>query len=291
MAPTTRSMASKRRSPTSETPKTITKVVKKQSPKSGSVSKIKSAKSRNDAKKKRKKADPPVSKFFKLPLELRLEIYNGCLVAKEALKLKLTIQLRRRRSSNISTDFPDDDAIISKRAKFSVSLSSDQWGPSLVLVNRQIYIETIPILYGLNQFEFFKWKDFEYFRTISGERCISHMRSVSVPFPVPRCLMDPFKIELGLWERKGLRYLIKTSSLKVLTFRISHDLSVEDYRFAWRTLLKEIPKPCKVYLQCDENLDRSDRSIKLTKKAVDAVLKRGWEFKGPYTIRDSESRP
>lgn len=289
MAPTTRSMASKRRSATSETAKKIAKVVKKKLPKSCTISNKKPAKNRKNVKKKRKVVDPPISKFFELPFELRLEIYNRCLVAGEALELTATIQPRRRRLSNISTDFPDDDAIIPKRAKFSVSVSSDEWAPSLALVNRQIYVETIAILYGLNQFEFFKWKDFEYFRTISGERCIGHMRSVSVPFPVPRCLMDPFKIELGLWERKGLRYLIKTSSLKVLTFHISHDLSVEDYRFAWRALLKEIPKPCKVYLRCDENLDRGHRSIKLTKKAVDAVLKRGWEFKGPYTIRDPES--
>ncbi|MCJ1359393.1 MAG: hypothetical protein MMC33_009395 [Icmadophila ericetorum] len=304
MAPTTRGMAAKASCKPSETLKKAFKV-KKQAPKSIKVPPREIPNKRVNVKKKEKTELAHQSKFFELPFELRLEIYKICLIKDATLKLKLNTPSKRRRSSFTDSDFPDEEDIIPKRAKFCVWFLSDlyptflsntwsdtwygNWAPNLALVNRQVYIETTPMLYGSNKFYFSKWRDIEYFRTITGERCISHMRDINVPFPIPRCLMDPFKIEMGLWERKGLRCLIRNSSLRILTFRISHDLSVEDYRHAWRTLLKEIPKDYRVYLQCDKNPDRSDGSIKLTKKVVDAILKRGWEFKGSYVIRDLDS--
>lgn len=127
------------------------------------------------------------SGFFRLPCEIRNDIYGFCLIAdKTVVILAQTDSWDDTDDVVRGFDEEDDRYIDLKKVELHTwsSQNFDGWTPGLAVVSRQIHQESNPILYGRNKFSFSDWKEFYCFTKISRHSA-KHLRHIRAPFPLP----------------------------------------------------------------------------------------------------------
>ena len=101
-------------------------------------------------KKKRKKEEKKrrIFPFFRLPRELRDQIYEMALIDQKGILMEASTSLRRRVPHRLNMDGAKLIHNRWSRARYLTSGKIEQLSPNLLRTCRAVYEEALPILYG-----------------------------------------------------------------------------------------------------------------------------------------------
>lgn len=234
--------------------------------------------------------------FRRLPAEIRREIYKICLVDVDDIVIQFDDQRTFESKGYKKTGFVHLKrrvATIERRASFTRNLLP-YLNLNILLTDRTMYKEAAPVLYGLNQFQFYgydKWESLFHF-----SHCLSSFSKTSLQIlvfdfpPIERSSAETSKFHKSAeWDLSVLRGF---PNLRTVRLNLSEDLLSRDL-----DLLRDFHQrlgQSKVVFDVVNLYEPKDQlyenTVRISSDVLEQFSKWGWKVAGDATMVGKDHR-
>lgn len=169
---------------------------------------------------------------------------------------------------------------------------------NLLRINKSIYDEAAPILYGLNRFIFPSWTKFYFFNIRLTQSASRLIRSLDINFPeIDRTPTTKTPTAFFRWTacHRGVKILHTYRGLQNLTFNVDKNIMACDIDLL-RTIRASLRKPCRVEMKIRRTMTYYEyggcdrRTVLINSVALTEMQRSGWRMAGEWELIDERHR-